>query len=709
MKKYFNFLFIGLFCSAVAFSTSNSYHQEAEMHYTIARECYKNGRLNECARLLHEIIGYYDMEYFDAYKLLVKVYAKLGEIEKQKEIKKRFIEIKKLKKIRAKKKGKTLSPFEVLKIGYPEEKIKACAVLGENLEDEAIPYLIEVFNDPYYNYYHGVYEVREAASDSLAKFEDKVLPYLFEAFSSSDEVLRLWSFKTLRKIKKTSQKIKNIFHKALNDTSKDVKLAAIKGIMEKKDMEAIPMLIPLLNDGNKEVEYFSALAISEMSIKKGDKYYKKVISILLKKIECKDKLIASQSIKLLAKIGGEEVTESLLKIGEDENRDTFVRWYAIKGLGTILSKKDVTLLEKFLDSENFWLKSAAAVALGKPAVRRKVSRDVLKKKKEVIDETALKFSLTSDIVYEEARLQGINKALDYLESIQKENGEIPSPSAPLGATQLAVLCFQKQGYKEDYPVIRKGIDYILKYQKEGGFFYSEDAAAGKKKTVFTTSLSVRILSNTHKVKYRLIIKDALIWLKEIQNPDGGFGYYKGSRSDITCTVFALLALERGYDYWGWKKSDETWIKAAQYLKNMQNSDGGFGYTKEMQKNSYGSATASGLIGLLLSETDIKLTDKTLKWISENYTWEKNPHAKDNEKYKYNYYIQELAKALHLSGKEVIKDKDGKEHSWHDEVLKKVLSEQHQNGWWVTEKEPIVTTFFIEVLQLKRLNQSLSGL
>jgi hypothetical protein len=154
-----------------------------------------------------------------------------------------------------------------------------------------------------------------------------------------------------------------------------------------------------------------------------------------------------------------------------------------------------------------------------------------------------------------------------------------------------------------------------------------------------------------------------------------------------------------------EKNDEVWLQALNYLKEEQNEDGGFGYIKGEYK-SYGSMTAAGLIGLRLCGA--KLTDKavkdTLRWISNHYTWDENPHGPQKRLF---YYIRALAKALHLCGLKTITDKDGKTHDWYQEVVRKLVQEQEEDGFWVMDSECLFTTYMLDVLQLKMLDENIS--
>jgi len=703
MKKYISLLTIIFLSMQFCFSQLK---EEAEMHYNMAIKCYKNKNYKEAARILSEVISYYDTEDIKSWELLLKVYKKLHDKEKLEETKRAYKNIKNVIKLRKQKKLESLNPYEALLYGSIEQKISSCKIFEENKDKKAISYLIEALKDPFYNHYLGMYEVREKVADTLSKYGKEITDVLVENYNSTnDKTLRWWLLETIFRIykdEKPDEKILKLFISGLNEKSKNIKIVSIKALTNWSISEPIKNNLNQLLTDVDEVKLQTIVSIGELGI-----YYDTKDEIL-KILNEKDKLLVNQTIitlKNLAQKNKEiekDIVDTLINIAQDKTRPVSTRYYAIKALGNILKSDDLKKLQNLLEDENFWIKSAVASVLYHELEH--MPEDAVEKRKDVLDELAIKLSLESEEVFEEARVAGINKGLKFLESIQKEDGSLPS-FFPLGTTQLATICFLNQGYNDEYPFVKKAIDFMLRYRQKDGSFFCELDEMGKRKPVYQTSLAVIVLSRTKNPKYKDIIKDAINWLKEIQNPDGGFGYYKGCRSDITATKFALLALNDGYEYWGYKKTDDVFLKAAEYLKDLQNPDGGFGYTKEFKKHSYGSATADGLICLLLTGVDKKRIEKTISWIENNYTWDKNPFGEEKH---YEYFIWTQANALNLAKKDVIKDKDKKPHLWFNEISKKLLSEQQKEGFWKIKQEPIFTTYFVSVLQLKKFEKYLSS-
>jgi len=69
----------------------------------------------------------------------------------------------------------------------------------------------------------------------------------------------------------------------------------------------------------------------------------------------------------------------------------------------------------------------------------------------------------------------------------------------------------------------------------------------------------------------------------------------------------------------------------------------------------------------------------VSWIKTHYTLEENPGFGQKALY---YYYMTFAKCLDALGEEVIVDGNGKKHYWREEFIKKLLSLQYEEWYWV---------------------------
>jgi hypothetical protein len=139
-----------------------------------------------------------------------------------------------------------------------------------------------------------------------------------------------------------------------------------------------------------------------------------------------------------------------------------------------------------------------------------------------------------------------------------------------------------------------------------------------------------------------------------------------------------------------------WLKALVFLSRTQNiesvndmdyatDDGGFiyetGHYKPERSISYGSMTYAGLKSLLyagIDKNDVRVR-KAYAWICSNYSVEENPNFGTSSLY---YYFMTATKCLKTFGQDSILDSRGKRHDWREDFLNKIVSLQHEEGYWV---------------------------
>jgi squalene-hopene/tetraprenyl-beta-curcumene cyclase len=113
--------------------------------------------------------------------------------------------------------------------------------------------------------------------------------------------------------------------------------------------------------------------------------------------------------------------------------------------------------------------------------------------------------------------------------------------------------------------------------------------------------------------------------------------------------------------------------------------GGFiyetGHYKDERSRSYGSMTYAGLKSLLFAQVDrddVRVR-RAVEWIGQHYTLEENPGFGTTSLY---YYYMTVAKCLNELGQEVVRGNNGTDHYWRKELIEKLLSLQHEDGYWV---------------------------
>jgi len=170
---------------------------------------------------------------------------------------------------------------------------------------------------------------------------------------------------------------------------------------------------------------------------------------------------------------------------------------------------------------------------------------------------------------------------------------------------------------------------------------------------------------------------------------GGWRYGQGQGdADLSATQFVLLALraasQAGYPVE--KVSPRTWELAAQYVKNCQNGDGGFGY--QVGSGSSGSMTACGVGCLLICKEQMELSEERkppswiddsikrgMAWLDSNFNAESNPGQTGlNELF---YYLYGIERVGDLSGRKEFNAKD-----WYVRGAMLLVERQDEDGKWV---------------------------
>ena len=309
-------------------------------------------------------------------------------------------------------------------------------------------------------------------------------------------------------------------------------------------------------------------------------------------------------------------------------------------------------------------------------------------------------------------------AFEYLCQSQQPNGSWKYDPA---VTALVLYSFMLEPeYNPDEKtaeVLSKGYAFLEKYVKPDGGIYDKEYRN------YSTAVGLMAFTAAKKPQYQSIIEKARQYLIEFQldegeniSPDhrfyGGIGYGGDDRPDLSNLQLALEAIKAAEDFEIAPKDlltqpdtkkqskDETmaphWRKALVFLSRTQNvkqvndmdyakDDGGFiyetGHYKPERSISYGSMTYAGLKSLLyagIDKNDIRVK-RAYAWICDNYTVEENPKFGTVSLY---YYFMTATKCLRAFGKDTLIDTKGQTHYWREDFIKKIISLQHEEGYWV---------------------------
>ena len=347
----------------------------------------------------------------------------------------------------------------------------------------------------------------------------------------------------------------------------------------------------------------------------------------------------------------------------------------------------------------------------------------------------------------------IGEALEYIKSQQLPDGGFAAAPDPPGITAIALKALvQDPNYTTKVPFVKKGYDQLLSFQVGSGGIFKDMLAT------YNTSIAVSALVAAHDSSLQPELDKALGYLRGMQWTDtitgpkgetikdkakasfeGGFGYGRHSRPDLSNTQFALDALHEA----GVPASDPAYQEAIKFVSRCQNlsesndqpwagNDGGFVYSagdagdseangfkgpdgRQMWR-SYGSMTYAGLKSLIyagLTNADPRVK-AAIEWIKKHWTVSENPGMGENDpknaRHGLYYYLQAMSKSLHAYGEPLITDAAGQSHDWRLEIIQQIASLEHPDHSWSGEKRwmednTVLTSAYV-ALTLEEIRQDL---
>ena len=347
--------------------------------------------------------------------------------------------------------------------------------------------------------------------------------------------------------------------------------------------------------------------------------------------------------------------------------------------------------------------------------------------------------------------QAIARGNAWLKEQQKATGQWDDEGLP-ALTALALTAAARdpnRDLKTALPAhLEKGYTWLLAQQKDDGGIYNRGLSVYNTATSLTALVAAgRADFEPAAVKARKHLIDNQWDIGEKGKTDnlndGGIGYgSKKDHTDLSNTYLAIeaLALSKKIVEDGkfGTQPDLDWKAAITFISRCQNlqetndqefasndpkNKGGFIYSPTESKagdeklpgdrtalRSYGSMSYAGLLSFIYAKVsaDDPRVVAVKEWLGKNYTVAENPGMGPEGLY---YYYQTMAKALTAANVNTLKLADGTEVDWRNDLGKKLLSSQRENGSWVNndgrwmETNPVLVTAYT-VLALEQLDASI---
>ena len=324
----------------------------------------------------------------------------------------------------------------------------------------------------------------------------------------------------------------------------------------------------------------------------------------------------------------------------------------------------------------------------------------------------------------EKQTHGITRrAAEYLLSLQEDDGGWMGQAGPGISCLVLKALAQEPSVAPDHPALQRGVQFVLRFQREDGGVYSAEGLLKNYETSVALSLfsvlkgELRARCAEPAAKARKFLQD-LQWdegeNKSVDDPwYGGAGYGNHKRPDLSNTQMMLEALRDS----GLPPDDPTYRKALVFISRCQmlgetndqpfakgSAQGGFIYTAANDGESkadvwevdgrkefrcYGSMTYAGFKSLLyagLTKDDPRVK-AALDWIGRNWTLDYNPNMPEKQSKQglfYFYYV--FGRAMQAWNQDAVPDQHGRKHDWRRELVEKLAKLQQADGSWVNEAD-----------------------
>lgn len=199
--------------------------------------------------------------------------------------------------------------------------------------------------------------------------------------------------------------------------------------------------------------------------------------------------------------------------------------------------------------------------------------------------------------------ESIDRGLRYLASIQNQDGTFGRNrySRNVAIVSLAALAFMADGNLPDRgrygEVVRRALDFVLASSTETGLLVGEGSHGPMYGHGFACLFLGEIYGmNPDDERVRDALVRAVQLIQNSQNNEGGWRYNPvPNDADVSVTICEIMGLRSARNA-GIKVSRETVDRAVQYVRDCQNPDGGFRYMLQPGQSAW-PRSAAGVASL----------------------------------------------------------------------------------------------------------------
>lgn len=277
--------------------------------------------------------------------------------------------------------------------------------------------------------------------------------------------------------------------------------------------------------------------------------------------------------------------------------------------------------------------------------------------------------------------RSVRQGLDWLAKQQAANGSFGSGTYRdnLAVTSLAGLAFMANGSspgRGPYGTqIERALGYIMENVQPGGFIAvrGEQTHGPMYSHGFATLFLAEAYGMTRRADIREKVEKAVRLIVDCQNNEGGWRYQPQPRdADTSVTICQINALRAARNA-GIFVPKETVEKCIKYVRECQNPDGGFRYMTQAGASQF-PRSAAGVVALQSAGIyDSKEIDAGIKYLKQYM-----PSARLGQRYSHYFYGHYYAaQAMWLRG-------GADWNEWYPAVRDELLARQNGQGYWTDQ-------------------------
>jgi hypothetical protein len=265
-----------------------------------------------------------------------------------------------------------------------------------------------------------------------------------------------------------------------------------------------------------------------------------------------------------------------------------------------------------------------------------------------------------------------------------------------GITALAGLAFMQGGNlpeRGEYGErVRKAMEFVLSCCQESGLINSDQGGGPMYGHGFATLFLGEIYGMTGNEQVKERLQRAVVLIEKSQNADGGWRYQPVPfDADISVTICQIMALRAARDA-GIKVQKEVIDKSIKYVRDCQNPDGGFSYMISRGGSAF-PRSAAGVASLYYAGVfDGPDLTRGLQYVAQYVPGGKQAAPGNDAHYYYGHYY--AVQAMFLAGGDYWA-------KWYPGIRDELIARQDKtSGAWNSNVSPdYATAMSLIILQM----------